>query len=57
MSLPESLRISVSPLELELIACNELIHIVPLITMGQTAFISVRTQQTRHQLHTYPTRT
>ncbi|PPQ77659.1 hypothetical protein CVT25_011094 [Psilocybe cyanescens] len=40
MSLPQSLRASVSPPELELIASQQLIEIVPLISMEKTAFIS-----------------
>ncbi|KIL70253.1 hypothetical protein M378DRAFT_96699 [Amanita muscaria Koide BX008] len=40
MSLPVSLRTSVTPPELELIACQQLIDIIPLITMERTAFIS-----------------
>ncbi|KAJ7584258.1 DNA replication complex GINS protein PSF2 [Mycena floridula] len=40
MSLPHSLRTSVTPPELELIACQDLIEIVPLIPMEKTAFIS-----------------
>ncbi|KAF8915318.1 hypothetical protein CPB85DRAFT_1293888 [Mucidula mucida] len=40
MSLPQSLRNSVTPPELELIACQELIEIIPLISMDKTAFIS-----------------
>jgi hypothetical protein len=42
MALPQSLRTSVTPLELELIASEQLVEIVPLITMEKTAFISVR---------------
>lgn len=41
MALPDSLRVSVTPAELELIACQQLIEIVPLISMERTAFISV----------------
>ena len=41
MALPPSLRVSVTPPELELIASEELIEIVPLISMEKTAFISV----------------
>ncbi|KAG1783085.1 hypothetical protein EV702DRAFT_242994 [Suillus placidus] len=40
MALPQSLRTSVTPLELELIASEHLVEIVPLITMEKTAFIS-----------------
>ncbi|KAJ8597422.1 Psf2-domain-containing protein [Rhizopogon salebrosus TDB-379] len=40
MALPQSLRTSVTPLELELIASEQLVEIVPLITMEKTAFIS-----------------
>jgi hypothetical protein len=42
MALPLSLRNSITPPELELIASEELIEIVPLISMERTAFISVR---------------
>ena len=41
MALPQSLRTSVTPPELELIASEQLIDIVPLVTMEKTAFISV----------------
>lgn len=41
MALPQSLRISVTPPELELISCQQLVEIVPLISMEKTAFISV----------------
>ncbi|KAF5358901.1 hypothetical protein D9758_004821 [Tetrapyrgos nigripes] len=40
MSLPPSLRTSVTPTELELIATQQLIEIIPLIAMEKTAFIS-----------------
>ncbi|KAK0190808.1 hypothetical protein F5146DRAFT_1045851 [Armillaria mellea] len=40
MSLPQSLRTSVTPPELELIACQQLVEIIPLISMEKTAFIS-----------------
>ncbi|KAE9395032.1 Psf2-domain-containing protein [Gymnopus androsaceus JB14] len=40
MSLPQSLRTSVTPPELELIASQQLIEIIPLIAMEKTAFIS-----------------
>jgi len=40
MALPQSLRTSVTPPELELIASEQLIDIVPLVTMEKTAFIS-----------------
>ncbi|KAF8622058.1 hypothetical protein AX15_007209 [Amanita polypyramis BW_CC] len=40
MSLPVSLRTSVTPKELELIASQQLIDIIPLIAMERTAFIS-----------------
>ena len=43
MALPQSLRTSVTPPELELIASEQLIDIVPLVTMERTAFISVST--------------
>jgi len=38
--LPVSLRNTVTPQELEMVACQELIEIVPLIAMEKTAFIS-----------------
>ena len=41
MALPQSLRVSVTPPELELISCQQLVEIVPLISMEKTAFISV----------------
>jgi hypothetical protein len=41
MALPVHLRDSVTPQELEMIACQQLIEIVPLIAMEKTAFISV----------------
>ena len=44
MALPVSLRNSITPPELELVASEELIEIVPLISMERTAFISVRLQ-------------
>ncbi|KAG6821513.1 hypothetical protein H0H93_000022 [Arthromyces matolae] len=40
MALPDSLRASITPPELELIACQQLIEIVPLISMERIAFIS-----------------
>ncbi|KAF8969433.1 hypothetical protein BDZ97DRAFT_1795622 [Flammula alnicola] len=40
MALPQSLRTSVTPPELELVASQQLIEIVPLISMEKTAFIS-----------------
>ncbi|KAG6817857.1 hypothetical protein H0H87_001689 [Tephrocybe sp. NHM501043] len=40
MALPDGLRISITPPELELIASHQLIEIVPLISMEKTAFIS-----------------
>ncbi|KAF9076996.1 Psf2-domain-containing protein [Rhodocollybia butyracea] len=40
MSLPQSLQTSVTPPELELIASQQLIEIIPLIAMEKTAFIS-----------------
>ncbi|KIJ69975.1 hypothetical protein HYDPIDRAFT_78200 [Hydnomerulius pinastri MD-312] len=40
MALPLSLRVSVTPPELELIASEQLVEIVPLIAMEKTAFIS-----------------
>lgn len=42
MALPQPLRVSVSPPELELIASEHLVEIVPLIAMEKTAFISVK---------------
>ncbi len=42
MALPVSLRNSITPPELELIASEELVEIIPLISMERTAFISVR---------------
>ena len=42
MALPPSLRNSITPPELELIASEELVEIIPLISMERTAFISVR---------------
>jgi len=41
MALPVSLRNSITPPELELIASEELVEIIPLISMERTAFISV----------------
>jgi len=40
MALPQPLRVSVTPPELELIASEHLVNIVPLIAMEKTAFIS-----------------
>ncbi|KAL4076181.1 Psf2-domain-containing protein [Scleroderma citrinum] len=40
MALPQSLRTSVTPQELELIASEQLVEILPLISMEKTAFIS-----------------
>ncbi|KIM91161.1 hypothetical protein PILCRDRAFT_811661 [Piloderma croceum F 1598] len=40
MSLPQSLRTSVTPPELELIASEQLVEIIPLVSMERTAFIS-----------------
>ncbi|ESK95068.1 dna replication complex gins protein psf2 [Moniliophthora roreri MCA 2997] len=40
MALPASLRTSATPPELELIASQQLIEIIPLISMEKTAFIS-----------------
>ncbi|KAF9534692.1 hypothetical protein CPB83DRAFT_802814 [Crepidotus variabilis] len=40
MALPQSLRVSVTPPELELVASQQLVEIVPLIAMEKTAFIS-----------------
>jgi len=40
MALPPSLRTSVTPAELELIASEQLVEIVPLVAMERTAFIS-----------------
>jgi GINS complex subunit 2 len=44
MSLPQSLRTSVTPPELELIASEQLVEIIPLVSMERTAFISVNYQ-------------
>lgn len=44
MSLPTSLRTSIAPSELELVATQQLIEIVPLVSMERTVFISVRNQ-------------
>ena len=41
MSLPQSLRTSVTPPELELVASEHLVEIIPLVSMDRTAFISV----------------
>lgn len=49
MALPQSLRVSVTPPELELISCQQLVEIIPLIPMERTAFISVHLRsQTAH---------
>ncbi|EIN10525.1 Psf2-domain-containing protein [Punctularia strigosozonata HHB-11173 SS5] len=40
MSLPLSLRSSVTPPELELIACESQVEVIPLIAMDRTAFVS-----------------
>ncbi|KAI0920928.1 hypothetical protein AcW2_006053 [Taiwanofungus camphoratus] len=40
MALPASLRTSVTPAELELIASEQLIEIIPLVAMERTVFIS-----------------
>ncbi|KAF8076643.1 hypothetical protein FPV67DRAFT_1407438 [Lyophyllum atratum] len=40
MALPDGLRVSITPPELELISSQQLIEIVPLISMERTAFIS-----------------
>lgn len=40
MSLPTSLRTSIAPSELELIATQQLIEIIPLVSMEKTVFIS-----------------
>jgi GINS complex subunit 2 len=42
MALPERLLKQMTPAELELIASEDLVEIVPLISMERTAFISVR---------------
>lgn len=42
MSLSQSLRTSVTPPELELVASEHLVEIIPLVSMDRTAFISVR---------------
>lgn len=41
MALPVPLRGTVTPQELEMIACQQLVQIIPLIAMEKTAFISV----------------
>ena len=41
MALPPSLRTSITPPELELVASEQLVEIVPLVSMERTAFISV----------------
>lgn len=41
MALPTSLSVSVMPPELELIASEHLVEIIPLVAMEKTAFISV----------------
>jgi GINS complex subunit 2 len=41
MALPPHLLGSMTPLELELIASEQLVEIVPLVSMERTAFISV----------------
>ncbi|KAI0832627.1 Psf2-domain-containing protein [Trametes gibbosa] len=40
MALPPSLRTSITPPELELVAAEQLVEIVPLVSMERTAFIS-----------------
>ncbi|KAI0353038.1 Psf2-domain-containing protein [Trametes cingulata] len=40
MALPPSLRTSITPPELELVASEQLVEIVPLVSMERTAFIS-----------------
>ncbi|KAI6130333.1 hypothetical protein EDD16DRAFT_1081779 [Pisolithus croceorrhizus] len=40
MALPQPLRTSITPQELEIIASEQLVEILPLITMEKTAFIS-----------------
>lgn len=58
MALPASLRTSVIPAELELIASEHLVEIVPLVAMERTAFISVRfldlRKRIQHDLLTLP---
>jgi hypothetical protein len=49
MALPVSLRNSITPPELELVASEELVEIIPLISMERTAFISVRPQSLSFQ--------
>ena len=41
MALPPSLRTSITPAELELVASEQLVEIIPLVSMERTAFISV----------------
>jgi hypothetical protein len=52
MSLPQSLRTSVTPPELELIASEQLVEIIPLVSMERTAFISVNHQSTISSINT-----
>ncbi|OBZ76600.1 DNA replication complex GINS protein PSF2 [Grifola frondosa] len=40
MALPPSLRANITPAELELIASEQLVEIIPLVAMERTAFIS-----------------
>ena len=47
MSLSQSLRTSVTPPELELVASEHLVEIIPLVSMDRTAFISVRQTNSR----------
>lgn len=42
MALPSHLRTSITPEELELVASEQLVEIIPLVAMERTAFISVR---------------
>lgn len=50
MALPQPLRVSVTPPELELIASEHLIEIIPLIAMEKTAFISVERMLVSYEL-------
>lgn len=52
MALPGPLRNSVIPHELELIASEQLVEIIPLVAMERTAFISVRSARSIHSIIT-----
>ena len=51
MALPPPLRTSITPPELELVASEQLVEIIPLVSMERTAFISVRVQAYDYMLH------